>query len=372
MSQPPIAIAGAGIAGLAAALALGQREVVVFEQAKAFSNVGASLQLGPNAVRALQKIDAWDAVEPITWSPPEIHLRDGRSGKLLKRIVLGRTFAQHYGAPYRVALRADLHAALLARVKVRSNVSVRSDSLVTHAMPQGAKLHLTVNGCPEQASVLIAADGIKSRLRESLFPDAKVKSAGTVLHRGQSGLREVSGYDVTCVNVWFCPGGHVVLYPAGRTLRQNIVAITPEGEEPLRYFQAAAPALLNALSTCDTGFTAWPGLYLDPLDVWMKDRVLLVGDAAHGTLPYLAQGAAMALEDAAALRNAIDINRDLVSALSRVEAERKARTRKIHFASASTGKIYHHGGLMRLARNAVLRASPAFVMNRRVGWIYKP
>ena len=156
MHTPHIIIAGGGIAGLASALALGRHDALILEQAEAFSSIGAGLQLGPNAVRALQKLGAWDAVEPITSSPPEIHMRDGVSGKLLKRLQLGKNFESRYGAPYRVAHRADLHAALLSVVKSRPNITMRLNEKISSVDVHLDGLTLKSNAKPMTAIMQIS------------------------------------------------------------------------------------------------------------------------------------------------------------------------------------------------------------------------
>jgi 2-polyprenyl-6-methoxyphenol hydroxylase-like FAD-dependent oxidoreductase len=208
MSHPPIAIAGAGIAGLATALALGERHVVVFEQASSFSPVGAGLQLGPNAVRALQKLGAWDAVAPSTSSPPEIHIRDGVSGRLLKQLPLGRAFEKRYGAPYQVALRADLHTGLLAVVKTRRNVVVELGQRIAVDSSSAQGVQVTTDCGQRLFEKLFATDGVQSAIRQSLFPGMQAIDAFETCHRAQVRTPDVSNVALDCVNLWFFPGGH--------------------------------------------------------------------------------------------------------------------------------------------------------------------
>jgi salicylate hydroxylase len=371
MQKSPVSIAGAGIAGLAVALALGKRDAVLLEQAQAFSEVGASLQLGPNAVRALQKLGAWDAVSPITSSPPEIHMRDGKSGQLLKRLKLGAEFEQRFGAPYRVARRADLHAALLSCVEARKNLRIRFNATLTSARNLEGQVAIAVNDKTESTPVLIATDGVKSKIRETMFAGAQACDAGMVFHRGQSRLQLLPGIDLACVNVWLYPQGHVVQYPAGIFQQLNIVAITPKGFEPDHFFNLAARPLQEVLASCEAPFTQWPALYVNPLSSWTEGGILLLGDAAHGTLPYLAQGAAMALEDAAALQAALSNTPSVLDAFHGTQNDRLSRARKLHAASLAAGKIYHQAGVMRMARNMVLRASPHSLLTNRMAWIYE-
>jgi salicylate hydroxylase len=370
MSHPPIAIAGAGIAGLATALALGERHVVVFEQASSFSPVGAGLQLGPNAVRALQKLGAWDAVAPSTSSPPEIHIRDGVSGRLLKQLPLGRAFEKRYGAPYQVALRADLHTGLLAVVKTRRNVVVELGQRIAVDSSSAQGVQVTTDCGQRLFEKLFATDGVQSAIRQSLFPGMQAIDAFETCHRAQVRTPDVSNVALDCVNLWFFPGGHVVHYPVGPQQALNMIAITPSGALPVTFFAQAAPALRDILHAARGDFTAWPGLYVEPLKRWSAGHVMLLGDAAHGTLPYLAQGAAMALEDAATLHQALAGGATLQQSMAETEDLRRPRTTSIHIASLRAGQGYHHRHIMRLARNMVLRAVPDSFLNQRTAWIY--
>ncbi len=370
MDISPTIIVGGGIAGLAAALALGKRDCLILEQAPAFANVGAGLQLGPNAVRALQKLGAWEAVESITSSPPEIHMRDGVSGKLLKRLILGENFINRFGAPYRVAHRADLHSALLKVVKANPQTRIELGQAVSDIETHIDGLIIHANGKAHRTPAAIIADGVNSQIRQQHFPSTAAISAGATFHRATVPLPTISGIDFENVNVWLYPQGHVVHYPVGTAQQLNIIAITPDGTTPLQHFEQAAAPLVSLLQSTAPLFTPWPGLYVPPLTNWVKGNMLLLGDAAHATLPYLAQGAAMSLEDAACLSNVLPTTNSIKHAFSETAFRRKHRTRKLHFASLAAGKTYHMEGMQRLARNAVLHLMPASVIQTRLKWIY--
>jgi salicylate hydroxylase len=371
MDSSSLIVAGGGIAGLGAALALGQHDVVVLEQAKMLTGAGAGLQLGPNAVKALQKLGAWDAVSPSTSSPPEIHMRDGISGKLLKRLPLGDHFESLFGGPYRVAHRADLHAALLSVVKTRPHVDVRTNQLVTaiHANPIDVILDTPSGRISTQA--LIATDGVKSIIRQSLFPESQTVDAGVTFHRALWPVSDCAGVDMACVNLWMYPGGHVVHYPVGKSQQLNLVAIVPQTKAVDSFFARACPALQQIVQEAIPHMTPWPGLYAPALPHWAKQGVLLLGDAAHGTLPYLAQGAAMALEDAACLSGALQTTQSFNHAFAETAARRRNRTTKLHQASLAAGRTYHHSGLMRMARNFAIVNMPTGFLQSRLEWIYK-
>ena len=373
MTPPPILIAGAGIAGLAAALACCNHDCIVMEQAPAFSPIGAGLQLGPNAVRALQRLGAWDAVQPMTSSPPAIHMHDGMSGKILKVLPLGQRFEKRYGAPYRVAHRADLHTALLECVTRHSNIDVRLSVKITSVTPHLDHVAVTANNTTQTCQSMIATDGVNSLIRSNLFPGTSAIDSDFEFHRAlfsapSPGLANIA---LDCVNVWMYPHGHVVHYPVGKKQRLNIVAITPQGTSVTSHFSKACTDLQNLLHAARDHWTLWTGLYAPALKTWTKGGVLLLGDAAHGTLPFLAQGAAMALEDAACLLEVLKSTHSLSHAFAETAARRMARTTRLHQASLRAGRIYHASGALRLMRNAALTTTPPSLITAGLDWIYR-
>jgi salicylate hydroxylase len=368
MNTPPIAIAGGGIAGLAASLALGSHESTVFESSPIFGNAGVGLQLGPNAVKALQKLGAWDAVAPITSTPQEIHIRDGITGDYLKRLKLGGTFERKFGAPYRVAHRADLHQALLSVVRARNTVDIQMGQSCSQVLPQLDGATLIVEGTSINVPALIMADGVNSALRQSLYLSSAAVDSGDRHHRS---LVQCPTVVENCVVLWLYPRAHVVHYPVGAAQNLNVVAVVPQHRKPTEVFANACPDLATVLDAALPQASVWTGFYVRPLSVWAKGSTLLLGDAAHGTLPYLAQGAAMALEDAACLADALKNTMSLQHAFAETAQRRIARTTRLHMQSVSTGKTYHFAGLLRHARNAALKFSPDRILQSRLDWIYR-
>jgi salicylate hydroxylase len=344
-------IAGGGVAGLASALAVAKsgNSAALMEKATQFEMIGAGLQLGPNAVRALQRLDAWDSVEAITSQPPEIQIRDGRSGKTLNRIELGKKFETRFGLPYRVAHRADLVQALLNVAKTKSTVTIKTNAEV-----------IARNQFDGHA--LIAADGVWSTIRETLFPNQKAIISKDVIHRCLSD--RIKNQNVT---LWFFPGGHVVHYPVGHPEKLNLVAVT-QGTDVKTHFSEACDELQEILS--DQNWTQWPAAYVRPLKSWSIGNITLIGDAAHGTLPYMAQGAAMALEDAAELAELLKNESSAEPAFKKFYEQRSARTKKLHSASMRAGKIYHSAGLVAATRNTTLKALPSHLLLKQMAWIY--
>ncbi len=340
-------ILGGGIAGLAAAIALARQghEVAVLEKAKTFDPIGAGIQLGPNAVRALQKIGAWDAVEPVTYAPPALCFRSGTSGRVLKQVPLGTAFESRFGQPYRVAHRADLHAGLLSVAQSLPQIEI---AIATSADPSGV------------AGPVLAADGLWSTTRERLFPNTAAHAQTSPLFRAMVEMPQNPNIRFECVNMWYYPGAHVVHYPAGRSGKLNLVIDAPK-IGPRLHFARAAKILLDVISSAPN-WTQWTAAYVNPLATWHKNNVLLIGDAAHGTLPYLAQGGAMSLEDAAALMTTTDPGE--------FEKLRLSRCTNLHEQTLRMGKIYHLSGIGALVRNTALRFSSAESVLGRMAWIY--
>ena len=352
-------IIGGGIAGLASAMAVvnSGNQATVFEKTKAFEPIGAGLQLGPNAARALQKLGAWEAVKPFTYAPPEIHMRDGRSGKLLKRLTLGKPFEARYGLPYLTAHRADLHRALLDVALSRPNIKIQTNTDVTEASTEGFV-------------GIIAADGVWSKTRQKLFPGTNAITTTDTYFRSLLAMpKESTDISYDCVNLWMYPGGHVVHYPVGKPAQLNLIVIT-NGEEP-KLFLKTANENLQGVINLPSQFTKWQSAYVAPLKHWHQGNVLLIGDAAHATLPYLAQGAAMALEDAVELQKQLRSNSSFTDVAKKLTQQRSARVTRLHKSSKRAQLIYHLQGTTASVRNLVLAQLPSAIFQSSLDWIYE-
>ena len=385
MNGKPFLISGGGIAGLAASLGLGRvgRPSQVFEQAQGFEEVGAGLQMSPNGVRALQWLGAWEAVEPACVIPTEIHVRDGRSGGLLQRMRLGKPFEERFGAPYRVCHRADLLDGLVQTARrtpaIELNTGRRAVSVTSEA--DGAELTLE-NGEARHGSAVIAADGIRSRLRELVCGPAEPVFRGHAIFRALITFASVPpAIEADCVTLWLYPGGHVVHYPVSNWRDFNIAAAIdslplaegwsrPADGERLRDVFADADDTLSSLLAAPRSWFTWAGADLPDLQRWSNGNVLLAGDAAHATLPYLAQGAVMALEDACCLAGHIQRTTHLPEAFAAHEAERRPRVTRIQAESRKLGKLYHARGITALVRNLGMAAMGQDAAIQRNRWIY--
>ncbi len=368
MSAKPWAIVGGGIAGLASALAVASagRDIRVFEKTSAFAPIGAGLQLGPNAVRALQRLGVWEAVAPFCTSPEAIVIRDGITGQQLQRISLAEKFLQKFGAPYRVILRADLHVALQTVCAANSRIEINM------AAEWGGSLG--------DVEALLAADGIWSELRVQHFPNAEAVILPHTIHRSLIPLP--SQVAENAVTLWLYPHGHVVHYVVGDPAKLNIVCVTKSALysrdwnnetnlEFLRQYFAKACAELHQILSHQEKWLGWPAAYVPALKNWSRKNMLLIGDAAHGTAPYLAQGAAMALEDAATLSEIMQSQSSIEKLFIDFEKLRKTRNLRHHKTAITNANIYHADGLLRLARNATMQIMPQEIFLERLAWIYK-
>jgi salicylate hydroxylase len=372
MADSPFLIVGGGIAGLATGLGLARigKASHVLEKAPHFEEVGAGLQLGPNAVRALQYLGAWDAVAPHCVTPAEIQVRDGLSGNVLQRIRLGTDFEKHFGAPYRLAHRADLLNGLLESTRATPGITLQNSAEVTNFSVTGTTLSIN-SGKQLKGQAIIAADGVHSGIRKLLFGQARKNPVGHMLHRGLAPIAAIpASVNVDAVTLWLCPGGHVVHYAVSNWRHFNIVAAVEDAEISLwTAFQGACQPLADILEQKIT-WTKWPALDLAPVRSWSRNRTVLIGDAAHASLPYLAQGAAMALEDACVLSGKLNAADDIPSAFHDFSDLRFTRTSAIQKRSRQLGRIYHAKGILRQARNDVLKVTPPKRFINQLSWIY--
>ncbi|MFO1090494.1 MAG: FAD-dependent monooxygenase [Hyphomicrobiales bacterium] len=380
-----IAIVGGGIGGLAAALGLARqgRAVTVFEQSARHEELGAGLQLGPNAVRALQSLGAWEAVAPHCVAPRALTVRKGETGGVLSETDLEAAFERRFGAPYRVAHRGDLMRGLLDTVKRTPGIDLVTGARIDHAEIAGGSLRLSVSGRGKmEPDAVVGADGVRSVVRQALIGDGPPRRSGYVYFRAlvptAKAPEGISREDVT---VWLLPGAHIVHYPVSAGRQINIVAVSRgewvgEGWSALAQHGdldqpfAAGCQTLKSLLAAPANWLKWAGSVREPTPGWSKGRATLLGDAAHPIPPYLAQGSAMALEDAVVLGHACGASGDLAEAFKAYEAARFARTARMAKASVRQGELYHLEGVSRFFRDVALRVIPSEATIGRLSWLY--
>lgn len=383
---PLVLIAGAGIGGLAAALALAKRgiESHVLERRSAFEPEGAGIQLGPNGTRILAELGVAERLEPLAGKPDAIHVRNAGTGSSLARLPLGEWIAARHGAPYWVLHRQDLHAALLAAAKATPLVTLSMDFTVDAARPSDTAVEVHQrNGRTLRADALIAADGLRSHLRDEIFNAPPLRFAERSAARAvipvealPAELRE------NTVGLWMSPRAHVVHYPvrSGRELamifvRKDTIASDDWSTAiPRSWVSDTAEAFcapLRRLLELPPQWKKWALYELPPLPFWHRERIALLGDAAHPTLPFLAQGAVLALEDAAILaRRITEMPDNIPRALTAYAMARRHRATRVVSAAKANGRIYHLDGAMAAARDATLRLTPPRLLMARYDWVY--
>lgn len=385
MSAATVLIAGSGIGGLATALALSQAgfNCHVFERRLAFAEAGAGIQIGPNGTRLLRALGAADHLRGQVGSPSAIMVRDGKSGATLSTLPLGGWIETRHGAPYWTAHRADLHAALLAAARARPQIEITCGFDVAH-IDQGERtvtVH-SADGRSARGSSLIGADGINSAVRRLLFGAIAQLPSGRIAARAVVAVDENEpAAFARNVGVWLAPRAHVVHYPvrAGREIA--LVVVTQDdahfdgwdtqitAASVLEQVAGLAPPLLALLHRARE-WRQWSLVTTPPLAAWSKGRVVLAGDATGPIMPFLAQGAAMALEDAATLAHAYERHADVPAALAAYETARRPRRQRVATTATRNGQIYHLAGAVAVARNLTLRALPGTNVMAGFDWLY--
>ena len=353
--KPSVLVVGAGIGGLAAAALLGRRgiEVTVCEQARRLQEVGAGVQLSANAMKVLRALDLEEAIVSRGFLPAHFVGWSWRSGRRLYRTPIRPLHEERFGAPYVHIHRADLLDALADRVPTGS---VRlGHRLVGLAEADGIVRATFDDGRCVDADVVVGADGIHSAVRRSLFGEEAPRFTGHMCWRGLvPAARLPADLVPPASSNWMGPNGHVVHYFVRGGSLVNFVAVrdteawhdeswnTPSStEELLRAFEGWHPRLTTLFERA-TGLHRWGLFDRDPLPEWSRGRVTLLGDAAHPMLPFLAQGAAQALEDAYALADWLDrYPRRPEAALAAYAGERRERTARIQLAARERGRTIH-------------------------------
>lgn len=389
-----VLIAGGGIGGMAAALGAARAgwDVRLYERAAAFTEVGAGVQLGPNVVRCLQNWGLQQGLQAVAAFPTQLQVRSALNGHTLATLRLGAEMVQRYGAAYATIHRADLHHLLLQAVHPCAEVQLNQGITIDHyAESDGAVLIRTTEGKEIEGDALIGADGVWGRIRTQMLGDGPPRSTGHLAYRAlarQASLpKRLRTQEVTA---WLGPRLHVVQYPVRRGDWQNLVVIVhgPAPDDMEHWDHAANAAdLAHALTgTCSAlqdiiravpasgqGWRLWPLSDRPPLrhaGQMAQGLVALLGDAAHPMRPYLAQGAGMAIEDAAQLQNALSMHDlEVPLRLRRYALNRWQRNARVQARSQRNGNIFHATGLMRWGRDLSLRWLGERVLD--VPWLYR-
>ncbi|WP_442577740.1 FAD-dependent monooxygenase [Mesorhizobium sp. ASY16-5R] len=386
-----ILIAGAGIAGLTATLAFAARgfSVQLFERSAQLREVGAGLQLSPNATRILGRLGVLGHLEGFAVRPPAIVLRSAKDLRELARVPLGDAAEKRWGAPYLVVHRADLQGALLAAANRRGRISLAIGSVVGdfQSTRSGATtVTVEADGVKRthEGALLVGADGVWSTLLNAVSPGSPTRSAKLVAWRrtinADNPLIHNLFTDLT-VNAFLHPGFHLVAYPLRGGSEFNLVAFTPgrvAGKDwqvaidpaPLRNMLGRTASRLAALAEDAGAWTAWPIHTADHRQSWSRDGLVLIGDAAHAMTPFAAQGAAMAIEDADTLASAFSSGSSPSVSLAAWEKSRHERIEKVVRRGAFNRFVWHAAGPVAWARDIVLAARPAESLAADMDWLY--
>jgi salicylate hydroxylase len=385
--EHPIVIAGGGIGGLATAIALARTgwHVRILEQAPELSEAGAGIQLSPNALGLLGRWDVARRLRSRAVAPDRITLYGGLDGKVLANLPLGPAIEKRYGAPYWVVHRADLQDALLATARTFAEISIDTGFRVAAAETgDNGVTAIADDGRAVSAAALIGADGLWSTCRALVGFDAPPRFSGRTAWRTLLPVEDTPPpFSGSATGLWLAPRSHLVHYPVSGGTQINVVAIVESGQ-PSRDWNAAGDP--HEIRHAFRDWAQVPRTVLDragewrkwalhdlaALPRWCRGRLTLLGDAAHPMLPFLAQGGAMAIEDAASLAAAVaNTPRDLPEAFLAYELARRSRTRRVQGQSRRMGEIYHLQGAAAGARNMVLRASPPRWLLHQNDWIYR-
>lgn len=391
LSKRHILIAGAGVAGLSAALECAARgwSVELFEKAQALSEVGAGLQLAPNAMRHLERLGVADRLCSQAVTPQALYLMDGRKARPLLAMQLGDEALQRWHHPYVVCHRADLQSALLNACTDHPNIEINLGSEIIEHKADNNGISATVRrGAAEEkiaASYLIACDGVWSAQRAKAGYN-KARFSGHIAWRTTLATDALPASfkaavpEQKAVSAWLGNKAHFIAYPVKGGDFFNFVAITT-GDNPgevwsktgdvsrLRSIYADWSAPVRDILAAQTQWTYWPLFEMAEALFVGPDRTIFLGDASHAVTPFAAQGAAMAIEDAAALAEALD-DREPQSALKRFDSVRKARIAAVGKRGQMNRFAYHATGIFALGRNMLFATRSADAFLKDLDWLY--
>ena len=383
-----IVIAGGGIGGLAAALALSRNGIrsIVLEQSPRFAEIGAGIQLGPNVFKIFDRLGILDAISALTFFPEYLMMRDSTTGAELTRIAVGsEAFRARFKYPYGVIYRVDLHRVLLDACSMADGVTLKPSQKVKRFDDRGDRVVVAIeSGESYEASALIGADGLWSRIRAQLLDDGPPRVSGHIAYRAVLPIAEVpEEWRPPAVVLWGGPKHHFVHYPLRHGDILNLVAVFhshryEEGwdtygdpKELTQFFANAHPQVRAMLEKIES-WRMWVLCDRKPIQNWSRGRVTLLGDAAHPMLQYLAQGAAMAIEDAYVVASEIEASGgDISAAFARFPRMRYVRTGRVQLTARFFGEIYHAGGAIADVRNEVFFKGPKTATpGETMAWLY--
>jgi salicylate hydroxylase len=390
-----IVVAGAGIGGLTASLALAAQgfRVVVLEKAERLEEAGAGLQLSPNASRVLIDLGLQPRLAARAVTPDAISIMSARRGGEIARLPLGEAAGLATGAPYWVVHRTDLQAALQAEVSDHPDIELRLgcqfEDVTGHARGLTVVHRSGTTRRQDLAVALVGADGIWSSVRQHLFPQVQPQFSGLIAWRGTLEARALPReHAARRVQLWMGPNAHLVAYPISGGRQINVVAVVAGtwnrpgwsapgdiGEIKNAFASSPWPATARMLVGAVDDWRKWALFTLPEGGEWTDGAIALLGDAAHAMLPFAAQGAGMAIEDAAVLAKCLGQSQHedgptIPAAMQRYARLRRSRVMRVQRAARQSGRIYHLGGAAALARDLAIQAMGPKRMLARQDWIY--
>ena len=379
-------IVGGGIGGLTAALALARQGIPsqVIEQAAAFKEIGAGIQLGPNVFRMFKRLGLIEPISALAVFPENLVMFDSITGEEVTRIPLGDAFRKKFHYPYALIHRADLHNVLLEHCR-QSNL-IRLDAaqkIVDLDETNGAVTAKTASGKDYRGAALIGADGLWSTIREFVVGDGKPKPAGHITYRAVLPREEIPDqYRWWNMGFWAGEKVHFVLYPLRTGELYNLVAVFHSNRYEEGWDSYGDPAELHErfAQTCEPvrsllakieSWRMWVLCDRPPVKEWSRGRITLLGDAAHPMLQYLAQGACMAVEDAVCLADkAVEMDGDYASAFRAYQQARYLRTGRVQIMARVYGEFYHAGSVAKELRNIMLGSRTPDDAMAGMEWLY--
>src|SRR5688500_5268454 len=387
-NEKPVVVAGGGIGGLAAALALARKgfRSTVLEQAAQFGEIGAGIQIAPNAWHALDALGVGQLVKKEAVFIEHLLMMDGVSGEKVIDIPLDARFAKRFGNPYAVTHRADIHGSLLDGCKgVPQLIELRTGARVTGFEPEDAGVAVKTDGGVVRGIALVAADGGRSVIRQAIVGDPLPPATGHMCYRAVLDPADVpADLRWAAATLWAAHNTHIVHYPLRGWKLFNLVATvigkhTSGGHNELAAPQEVLPLFAHycekplKLMRTPKEYRRWMLQFREPVDNWSRGRVTLLGDAAHFMLQYMAQGAAMAMEDAVCLGVCADrADGDFEKAFLNYQNKRIVRATRVQIsANKLVGMIFHvPDGLEREVRNDMFRGRSVEQHYDALDWIF--
>ena len=382
-----ILINGGGIGGLTTALALAQKGIAsqVLEQASEFQEVGAGLQVGPNAFRVFDQLGVTEAINALATFPKSFTLMDALEARQIVQLPLGDGFRARFGFPYGLMHRADLHQVLLNACRRQTLIKLHTNSKCVSFMDTGNGVDVTLaDGNLVSGSALVGADGLWSVVRQSIVGDGPPRLAGHICYRAIVPITQLpEDMRSNAMNLWVGPKMHMVLWPMRQGAYSNVTVVfhsdrfeegwdTYGDPEELRERVANLDPKVRDFVMAIQDWRMYVLRDRDPIRDWSKGRVTLLGDAAHPMLQYLAQGACMAMEDAVSLADQVASHAsDPAAAFKAYQQQRYLRTARVQLTARLYGHVYHAAGASADLRNEFLRTKTPAQIFESMAWIYE-